>query len=163
MRLPPFAVRTLLVGCFVAAATGPTAVTAQVVREAQLGPLRVTAPVGYHLGVASDQGMIGVFQDSAPGGVAPDRNRRGFQLGLSMFARIQGRCASAAACHPFQRGGLACLAAPTTVLSARADSGLTAVVCHAPGDSIVAFFMGDTTRFSGFFDTFVVRTLRQPQ
>jgi hypothetical protein len=160
VKSPRFTVPMLLVAYLMTAAARTTPASAQAIREAQLGPLRVTAPVGYHLGVASDQGMIGVFQDSVPGGAAPDRNRRGFQLGLSMFARIQERCTSAA-CHPFQRAGLSCLAAPTTALSARADSGLTAVVCRAPGDSVVAFFMGDTTRFSTFFDTFVVQTLRR--
>ncbi|MEO8636166.1 MAG: hypothetical protein ABI587_12905 [Gemmatimonadales bacterium] len=104
--------------------------------------------------------MIGVFQDSVRGGPAPDRNRRGFQLGLGMFARLQERCATARTCRSSQRAGLSCIAAPTTALSARADSGLTAIVCQRPGDSTIAFFMGDTTGFATFFDTFVLQTLR---
>ncbi len=159
MTCTTLSVPTVLVACFVATISLPSAVAGQAVREAHLGALHVKAPAGYHLGVATEQGMIGVFQDSVGGQAAPDRNRRGFQLGISMFTHLQERCAASTACRPSKRAGLSCIAAPTTALSARADSGLTAVVCKGPRDSAVAFFMGDTTRFAAFFDTFVVQTL----
>ena len=153
-------VQRLAVACFLATATRASEANAQVVREAQLGTLRVTAPVGYHLGVASDQGLIGVFPDSVKGGPPPSKNRQGFELGGHMFTRLQERCATGVPCGTFTRAGIACITAATTALSTRADSGLTASICREPGDSAAAFFMGDTTRFSTFFDAFVVRTLR---
>jgi hypothetical protein len=152
--------QTLAVACFLATAACPSEAHAQEVREAQLGTLHVKAPVGYHLGVASDQGLIGVFPDSVKGGPAPGKNRQGFELGGHMFTRLQERCAAGIPCGTFKRAGIACITAATTALSARADSGLTAIICREPGDSAAAFFMGDTTRFSAFFDTFVVPTLR---
>ncbi len=150
----------LLVACLAISVHGVSVASAQSEREARIGTLHVKAPVGYHLGVDSELGMIGVFQDSVRGGPAPDRNRRGFQLGLGMFTRLQERCRSATTCRSSQRAGLSCIAAPTTALSARADSGLTAIVCRQPDDSTIAFFMGDTTGFATFFDTFVLPTLR---
>ncbi len=150
----------IMVACLAISVRGVSIVSAQSEREARIGTLHVKAPVGYHLGVDSKLGMIGVFQDSVRGDPAPDRNRRGFQLGLGMFTRLQERCTSVTTCRSSQRAGLSCIAAPTTALSAHADSGLTAIVCRQPGDSTVAFFMGDTTRFATFFDTFVLQTLR---
>lgn len=150
----------VIVACLAIAVRDVSIASAQSEREARLGTLHVKAPVGYHLGVDSVRGMIGVFQDSVRGEPAPDRNRRGFQLGLGMFTRLQERCTSVTTCRPSQRAGLSCIAAPTTALSPRADSGLTAIVCRPPGDSTIAFFMGDTTEFATFFDTFVRQTLR---
>lgn len=153
-------VQRLAVACFLAIAARTSEAHAQVVREAQLGTLRVTAPAGYHLEVASDQGLIGVFPDSVKGGPSPSKNRHGFELGGHMFTRLQARCSAGVPCGTFKRAGIVCITAATTALSTRADPGLTAIVCQEPGDSAAAFFMGDSTRFSMFFDAFVVRTLR---
>jgi hypothetical protein len=155
----PTAVHSLTVAIFLIT-TCASGAKAQVVREAQLGTLRVKAPIGYHLGVASDQGLIGVFPDSVKGGPPPSKNRQGFQLGGQMFTRLQERCAGGVPCGSFRRAGIVCLTAATSALSTRADSGLTAIICREPGDSAAAFFMGDTTRFATFFETFVISTLR---
>ena len=93
-----FTLYALAATCALATTVGAAEANAQVVREAQLGTLRVTAPVGYHLGVASDQGLIGVFPDSVKGGPPPGKNRQGFELGGHMFTRLQERCAAGVHC-----------------------------------------------------------------